>query len=135
MPFFKHTLIGIDNICDADCKFVFSKQPVLVYDPQQRPLITGWLEYNYSNLCHIALLSSSSNISTPPVVTTRSYLQAFISHDLPSVEALVWYFHAVAGLLLRDTFLRSIKFGNYSSCLGLTCANDDKYCPYSDETI
>ena len=35
MPLFKHDLVGIGSICDADCKVVFTKQAVVVYNPQQ----------------------------------------------------------------------------------------------------
>ena len=51
------------------------------------------------------------------------------------MEALVRYFHAAVGFPVRDTWLRAIKCGNYSSFPGLTYANADIYCPYLDETI
>ena len=44
MPSFKHTLLGIGKICDADCKVVFTKEAVVVYNPQQHPSISGWRE-------------------------------------------------------------------------------------------
>ena len=50
MPSFKHTLIGIGRICDADGKIVFTKQAVVVYDQQQQPIITGWQEHTGAKL-------------------------------------------------------------------------------------
>ena len=44
MPSFKNTLIVIGSIFDADCKVVFTKYAIGVYDPQQRPIITRCLE-------------------------------------------------------------------------------------------
>ena len=135
MPFFKLTLIGIGSICDAECTFVFKKQSVVVYDPQQRPIITGWRETHDAKIWRIDLLPSPLNISTPPTVTKIMSLQAFSAYDPPSVEALVQYFHAAEGFLVRDTWIRDIKCGNYSSWTRLTYTNTVRYCPSSDKII
>ena len=50
----------------------------------------------------------------------QSTLKAFSAYDLPSVEALIRYFHAAAGFLVRDTWLKEIKAGNFDFCPGLT---------------
>ena len=41
--------------------------------------------------------------------------QELSAYDFQIVEALVQYFHAAAGFLVRDTWLRAIKYVNYSS--------------------
>ncbi|KAL7542248.1 hypothetical protein ACHAWF_007125 [Thalassiosira exigua] len=64
-----------------------------------------------------------------------SHLEAFSAYDLPSVEALVRFFHAAAGFLVRDTWLRAIKNGNYDSWPGLTYNTAARYCPNADETL
>ena len=51
------------------------------------------------------------------------------------MEALVRYMHAAAGFLVRSTWLKAIKNGNFNSCPGLTYNNAAKYCPQSMETI
>ncbi len=56
-------------------------------------------------------------------------------YDLPSVEALVKYFHASAGFPVKDTWLRAIKNNNYVAWPGLTYENARKYCPSADETL
>ncbi|KAL7525492.1 hypothetical protein ACHAWF_001385 [Thalassiosira exigua] len=56
------------------------------------------------------------------------------AYDLPSVKALVWYFHASAGFPVRTTWLKVIKAGNYDSWRGLTYENAEKYCPNTVET-
>ncbi|KAL7523592.1 hypothetical protein ACHAWF_002079, partial [Thalassiosira exigua] len=63
-------------------------------------------------------------------------LAAYSAYDLPSsVQALVRYFHAAAGFLVRNTWLRAIKNGNFDSWSGLTYNNAARYCPSVDETL
>ena len=62
-------------------------------------------------------------------------LNAFSAYNLSSVEALVIYFHAVAGYPVRSTWLREIEAGNFASFPGLTLANTKRFCPSADETI
>ena len=57
------------------------------------------------------------------------------SVDLPSIGALVGFYHACAGFPVKHTWLKAIKAGNYNSLPGLTYANAARYCPDSDETI
>ena len=69
-----------------------------------------------------------------PGVTTTS-LKAYSAYDLPSVEALVRYFHAAAGYPVKDTWLKTIRAGNYSTWPGLTLQNTTKYCPVPVTTL
>ena len=41
IPSFKHTLIGIGSICDNDCRGLSTEHAIVVYDPQQKPIIIG----------------------------------------------------------------------------------------------
>ena len=54
---------------------------------------------------------------------------------MPSVQALVWYFHAMAGFPVRDTWLKAVKAGNYAMWPGLTYSNASKYCPSANKTL
>ena len=56
-------------------------------------------------------------------------LQAYSAYDLPSVEALVRFFHAAAGYPVKATWLKAIKAGFYDTWPGLTYSNASKYCP------
>ena len=56
-------------------------------------------------------------------------MDTFSAYDLPSVEALVRFFHAAAGYPVKATWLEAIKEGYYSSWPGLTYSNASKYCP------
>ena len=42
MPGFKHNLFGIGNLCDKDCRVVFTKRSVVIYDKTNRPFLTVW---------------------------------------------------------------------------------------------
>ena len=62
-------------------------------------------------------------------------LEAYSAYDLPSVEALIRYFHATAGYPVRSTWLKDIGAGNYSTWTGLTLVNDTKYFLSATATI
>ncbi len=57
------------------------------------------------------------------------------SLDLPSVGALVGFYHACLGFPVKQTWLDAIKAGNCDTFDGLTYSNAAKYCTDSDETI
>ena len=44
MPSFKHTLVGLGPICDADCPVRFETNGVIIYNPEGEPMITDWRE-------------------------------------------------------------------------------------------
>jgi hypothetical protein len=57
------------------------------------------------------------------------------SLDLPSIGALVGFYHACLGFPVKQTWLDAIKAGNCDTFEGLTYSNAAKYCPDADETI
>ena len=44
MPGFRHTLIGVGPLCDADCTVTFTSAAVVVRDMHGNPVLTGWRE-------------------------------------------------------------------------------------------
>ena len=87
-------------------------------------------------MCRFSLWPKVDDL--PPIRPgTASYtLEAFSAYDLPSIEALVHYFHASAGFPVKFTWLSAIKEGNYSTCTGLRYyTNAAKYWPYAKKTI
>ena len=42
MPNFCHNLLGIGVLCDKDCKGLFTKSSVIIYDKDNKHLLTGW---------------------------------------------------------------------------------------------
>jgi hypothetical protein len=57
------------------------------------------------------------------------------SLDLPSIGALVGFYHACLGFPVKQTWLDAAKAGNCDSFDGLTYSNIARYCPDSDEII
>jgi hypothetical protein len=57
------------------------------------------------------------------------------SLDLPSIRALVGFYHACLGFPVKQTWLDAIKAGNCNTFEGLTYSNAAKYCPDANETI
>ena len=44
MTLFKHTSLGIGKNFDDDFRVEFIKDAVVVYNPQQQPILSGWRE-------------------------------------------------------------------------------------------
>ena len=42
IPFFQHNLIGLGPICNTDCKVIFTKNNVIIYDQTESPILMGW---------------------------------------------------------------------------------------------
>jgi hypothetical protein len=57
------------------------------------------------------------------------------SLDLPSIGALVGFYHACHGFPAKQTWLNAIKTSNCYSFDGLTYSNATRYCPDADKTI
>ncbi len=55
--------------------------------------------------------------------------------DLPSIGALVEFYHACLGLPVKQTWLDAIKAGNCDTFDGLTYSNAARYCPGADKMI
>ena len=70
-----------------------------------------------------------------PKDAKQSTLAAYSAYDLPSVAALIRYFHDAAGFPVRYTWLKAKGAGNYSLWTGLTLTNATKYCPSAEATI
>jgi hypothetical protein len=57
------------------------------------------------------------------------------SFNLPSIGALVGFYHACLGFLVKQTWLDAIKASNCDTFDDLTYSNAARYCPDSDKTI
>ena len=51
------------------------------------------------------------------------------------MEVLIWYFHAATGFPVRNTWLKPIKAGNFTSWPGFTYQSSEKSCAITDETL
>jgi hypothetical protein len=57
------------------------------------------------------------------------------SLDLPSIGALVGFYHACLGFPVKQTWLDAIKAGNCNTFNGFTYSNAARYCLDTDEAI
>ena len=135
IPGFKHNLIGVGPLYDADCTVPFTRAAVIVRNSQVSPVLTGWRDKSGPRLWKISLQPGDSNLPHMPHDANRTTLKAYSAYDLPIVEALIRYFHAAAGYPVRSTWLKAIGVGNYSTWTGLTLANATKYFPSVTATI
>jgi hypothetical protein len=55
--------------------------------------------------------------------------------DLPSISALVSFYHACLGFSVKQTWLDAIKAGNCDTFDGLTYSNMARYCPNANKKI
>ena len=127
MPGFRHTLKSVGLLCDAYCTVTFTCVAVIVRDARGIPVLTGLREHSKIRLWRIALQPVEANLPTMPHTANMNTLEAYSAYDIPSVEALIRYFHAAAGYPVHSTWLTSISAGNYSSWTGLTLTNTTKY--------
>jgi hypothetical protein len=52
---FQHSLLDIGIMCDKDCKVLFTKRCVAIYDKNGKPFLTGWRELTGSKLWSVSL--------------------------------------------------------------------------------
>ena len=102
--------------------------------PDGNTIIQGWREKKLPRLWRFDLRPDEKE-DKKYTTTSHKGPEAHSVYDLPSVEALVRYMHATAGFLVKPTWTKEIKHGNYNSWPGLTYNNAAKYCPQSVETI
>ena len=134
MPSFTNTLIGVGPICDANFTVVFKKEDVTVLSTEGKTILTGWREKKLPRLWRFAL-KPKYNIITDYTKNSQTTPAAHSAYDLPSIEYLVRYMHAAAGLTVKSTWHKEIKNGNFATCPGLTYSNAAKYFPHAVETI
>ena len=97
MPGFRHTLIGVGPLYDSNCTVTFTRAAVIVRNQQGTPLLTGWREASGLRLCRIALQPGGANLTSMPHNENLATLSAYSAYELPSVAALICYFHATSG--------------------------------------
>ena len=135
MPGFRHTLVEVGPLCDADFAVTFTHKAVIVRDKQGTAVLIGWREAIGSRLWRISLQPGESNLPSMPKDAKQAALAKYIACDLPRVADLIRYFHVMAGFPVRSTWLKAIGSGKYSSWPGLNLTNATKYCPSTEATI
>ena len=91
MPGFRHTLIGLGPLCDADCTVTFTRAALIVRDARGMPVLAGWRKNSGPRLWRIALQPDEANLPRMPNTSHRTTLEAYSAYNLPSIEALIQY--------------------------------------------
>ena len=123
MPSFQHTPLSLGPICDANCKVLFSQEDITVFLPDGTSILT--CQYDTSGSCpwHSAFHPwANQSLPTQPDITEAS-CSASCAYDLHSIEDLVCYVHAAAGLPVKSTWLKAIKAGNFATWSSLSNSN------------
>ena len=122
MPSFHHTLIVLGPICDADdCKVIFTKNNVILYDQIESPILTGWQEKNGACIWRIGLTPTPEELPAIPDNSDQNNLRAYSAYILPRVEALLRYF-------MRRTDFQSVPRGSRPSRWDITAPGPDSPC-------
>lgn len=136
LPTFRNSLVSIGPLCDAGYSVLFPRDSVQVRDPVGNVLLTGWREMTGPRLWRFFLLPHHPwHTETQAGKVRVALMAAFSAYDLPSVEALVRFYHASAGYPVKSTWLDAIWHGNYATWPSLTHANAPRYSPESTETM
>ena len=122
-------------MCDAKSAVAFTREAVIVRNKQGTAVLAGWREATGPRLWRISLQPGDSNLPSIPNDSKQATLAPYSTYDLPSIAALIRYFHTAAGYPFRSTWIKSIGAGNYSSWPGINLANATKYCPSAKATI
>ena len=120
MPGFQENLVCVGPMCDANCTVTFTKHAVNIYSPTGTPIITFLSETTGPRLWRMSIMNNPSYMPPPPDDQKTTTLQYFSVYYIPSVEALILYFHAAGGVPVCNTWFKSIKVGNFIPCPGLT---------------
>ena len=75
------------------------------------PVLTGWRKNSGTRLWRIALQPGEENLPSMPNTANMDTLEAYSAYDLPSVAAIIGYFHTAAGYPVYSTWLTSISTG------------------------
>ena len=115
MPGFPNSLFSIGNLCDAGLYCAFAPSSVYAYDPLTNSIkLQGW-RVLLSRLWRFLINNIVKNRKLKPNDNTKFIAPKFVAnsaYDLPSTTALIRYLHAVAGILVKETWCEVIKFRN-----------------------
>jgi hypothetical protein len=132
------TLVSIPKFANADYIAVFDKNKANIYDAKTTtitssadPVIVA-LRCKTTGLWKLNLDAGTKvtqkGISAQP---TNKIVNAIF--DLPNNHQTMLYYYALAGFPTKETFLDTVRAGNYATCPGLTTALLNKHFPNSDK--
>ena len=76
MAGFRHTIIGVGPLCDADCTVTFTSAAVVVRDLHSNPVLTGWREQSDPRLWRISIQPDETTLPSMPYDVDKTTLKA-----------------------------------------------------------
>ena len=77
-------------MCDKDCKVLFTRRSVIIYDKSKKPFLTGWSETDGAKMWHVLLKPDLTNVQPcpgypedPENIQEEATLGVFIAYDFP----------------------------------------------------
>ena len=99
-------------------------------EPQNQPIATPAAPPTiYETPTHTPIATSPAtrpSTRSPPQQSTKYHCRAY---NLLSTKKLIEYLHCTVGSLVKSTFIRAVKAGNFRSFPGLSADNVARYCP------
>ena len=89
MSSFRHNILWIGIMCDKDCKVLFTKHSVIIYEQNKNLFLTGWRETDGTKLWRILLQPDLANVQPchdePDNIHEEATIGVFSAYDLPSL--------------------------------------------------
>ncbi len=132
-----NSLVSVGKLADSDYTTIFHPQGegVTVHKKNsfrlqllRKPVLQGWWDAN-------GLWRLSRDQEYSPIRGSRSKQEVAANvYTLPSMPQTIRYLHAAAGFPTKDSWIKAIKNGNYSTWPGVTAEAVNRHFPESIET-
>ena len=142
VPGMHTSLISGCKFADADYVTVLDKNELNIYDGRtttitisEKAVLKGYRD-KQSGLWRIPLKANVVNENTDTLLIQRPMPNEAIAHvfELPSTEKTIAYYHAAARFPTKETWMVTVRAGNYNTWPMLTVKSIQKYYPETDET-
>ena len=109
LPTFKHSLLSVGQLCDDDCKAIFSKDKCTIYNKRNEPVITG--RHNHSTGLYEQFIHQNS---------TQTIHQANAILPTTNLQEQIKYLHQCAFSPTPRTWIQAVKKGHFKTWPSVT---------------
>ena len=138
IPGINSTLVNVPKLADSGYSTVFSKTGAAIYDDHTTTITANKppvLNNDWCNLTGLWKLSLQEDYQNNNQSFPQKQNEAIniIFHLSSAHQTFLWY-HALVGFPTRETFIRAVCNGNYTTWPKLTVAIIHRHMPNSDKT-
>jgi hypothetical protein len=138
---FPHSLMSVGKTADDGTISIFTKDGTTVHKEEDvlimckgMPILVGVLDMHGRYLIPLTQQRGRWQPRPPKKSVTDKLRQANSVYDLPLVEQVIKWMHAVCGYPVKSTWIKAVKAGNFVGWPLLTEKNIAKYYPETEET-